>query len=45
VPIRRQYEPNPANRALYDELSARFVETYRRVRPLFQSLNRQEAQA
>jgi xylulokinase len=45
VPIRRQYEPNPANRALYDELSARFVETYRRVRPLFRSLNRQEAQA
>jgi len=40
VPVRRQYEPNPAHRATYRELSARFVEAFTRMRPVFRALNR-----
>jgi len=40
VPIERTCEPNPAHRALYDHLSAQFVETFRRNRPTFRALNR-----
>jgi len=39
VPIARRYEPNPANRALYDHLAAQFVEIFRRTRPVFRALN------
>jgi len=37
---RRVYEPNPAHRALYDELYAGFLELYRRNRGIFARLNR-----
>jgi xylulokinase len=45
IPVRRKYEPNPANRALYEHLAAQFVETFRRTRPIFRALNRPEARA
>jgi xylulokinase len=40
VPIRRKYEPNPAHRATYEALSARFVDAYTRLRPMFRTMNR-----
>jgi xylulokinase len=40
VPIRRVYEPNHANRSVYDDLFGQFVKTFRRVRPIFRTLNR-----
>ncbi|NJD32800.1 MAG: carbohydrate kinase, partial [Gammaproteobacteria bacterium] len=40
IPIRRIHEPDAANRALYDDLAARFVETFKRLRPVFRNLNR-----
>lgn len=40
VPIRRVYEPNAANRSLYDELSMQFVNAFKRTRPIFRALNR-----
>jgi xylulokinase len=43
IPIQRKYEPNPAHRRLYDQLAARFIETYRRTRPVFRALNRPAA--
>lgn len=45
VPIARRCDPNPAHRSLYDHLSARFVEAFRRTRPVFHALNRPEATA
>jgi len=45
VPIARHFEPNPAHRSLYDHLAARFVESFRRTRPIFHALNRPEAAA
>jgi xylulokinase len=39
LPVARRYEPDPANRALYDHLAAQFVETFRRTRPVFRALN------
>jgi len=45
VPVARQYEPNPANRGLYDHLAAQFVETFARTRPIFRALNQREALA
>ncbi|MCM2311653.1 MAG: FGGY-family carbohydrate kinase [Steroidobacteraceae bacterium] len=45
VPIERRFDPNPAHRALYDHLSARFVDAFRRTRPVFHALNRPEAAA
>lgn len=43
VAIRRQYQPTPAHRALYDERAARFVEAFRRTRPVFRALNDKDA--
>jgi len=40
VPIRRKYEPDPAHRATYEALSARFVEAFARLRPVFRAMNR-----
>ena len=40
VRVRRAYEPNPAHRALCDELYAALPELYRRNRGLFARLNR-----
>jgi xylulokinase len=45
IPVERKYDPNPAHRALYDHLASRFVESFRRTRPLFHALNRPEAPA
>jgi xylulokinase len=42
VPIRRVYEPNPANRNVYDEMSAQFVKAFKSTRPIFRALNRVE---
>jgi xylulokinase len=39
LPIRRVYEPDPANRAVYDELSTQFVSAFKRTRPIFRALN------
>jgi xylulokinase len=40
--IRRKYEPNPANRALYEARAGQFVEAFKRTRPLFRALNDRE---
>jgi len=45
IPVERKYDPNPAHRALYDHLASRFVESFRRTRPLFHALNRPETPA
>lgn len=41
--IRREYEPNPANRALYEARAGQFVQAFKRTRPLFRALNDREA--
>jgi len=41
--IRREYEPDPANRALYAARAEQLVEAFRRTRPLFRALNDMEA--
>ena len=43
VRVRRLYEPTTAHRTLYDERFATFREIHRRLRPLYQRLNRQAA--
>jgi xylulokinase len=40
LPIRRRYEPDPAHRSTYEALSARFVDAFGRLRPVFRALNR-----
>jgi xylulokinase len=40
APVRRVYDPNPAHRSLYDDLSAQFVNAFKRTRPIFRALNR-----
>lgn len=40
VPIASVFRPDPANRALYDELFDAFVRLYGRMRPFYQRLNR-----
>jgi xylulokinase len=39
VPIRRVYEPNPANRPIYDELFAAYEAIYRQNRRIYARLN------
>jgi xylulokinase len=39
VAVRREYQPDPAHRALYDDLATRFVRAFERTRPLFHALN------
>jgi len=39
VPIARTYQPDPANRATYDELFGVFRDLYKRTRPLAAKLN------
>ena len=41
--IRREYHPQPANRALYDERAVQFVKAFKRTRRLFHALNDTEA--
>jgi len=40
--IRREYEPNPADRALYEARAGQFVQAFKRTRPLFRALNEME---
>jgi xylulokinase len=40
TPIAQTYEPNPDHRRLYDELSAEFVNLYRRNKSIYARLNR-----
>jgi xylulokinase len=39
VPIRAIYEPNTANKALYDEMSEMLVQSFKATRPIFRALN------
>jgi xylulokinase len=39
VPIRRVCEPDPANRQVYDEMSAQLVSAFAKTRPIFRALN------
>lgn len=39
IAVRREYQPDPVHRALYDELAATFVLAFERTRPLFHALN------
>jgi xylulokinase len=41
--IRRVYEPDPANRTMYEARAAQFVRAFSRTRPLFRALNDTEA--
>lgn len=34
------YDPDPANRAIYDELNEQFVATFEALRPIYETLNR-----
>ncbi len=40
VPIARTYQPNPAHRAIYDELFAEFLQLYQQNRKIYARLNR-----
>ena len=40
VPIRAIYNPNAANRAVYDEMSELLVQSFNATRPIFRALNR-----
>jgi xylulokinase len=40
VPIRAVYEPNAANRAVYEEMSGLLVQSFKATRPIFRKLNR-----
>lgn len=42
VPIRKVYDPNEANRNVYEEMSEQFVKAFKNTRPIFRSLNRME---
>lgn len=44
VRVARTYEPNPANKAVYERQYAVFTELYRQNRKLFRQLNDREAQ-
>jgi len=39
VQIRRVYEPNPAHRAVYDEMSEILVQAFKATQPIFRRLN------
>jgi xylulokinase len=39
LPVHRVYAPNPANRQVYDEMSAQFVNAFKKTRPIFRALN------
>lgn len=40
--IRREYEPNPVDRALYEARAGQFVQAFKCTRPLFRALNEME---
>jgi xylulokinase len=39
ITIRRVFEPNPANGAIYDRLYKQFIQAFKRNRPIFRALN------
>jgi xylulokinase len=39
IPIHRVHEPRAAHKARYDDLAGGFVETFKRLRPVFRGLN------
>lgn len=39
VAVNKTFEPNPANRGLYDEMFGRFVEIYTKNKPIYAKLN------
>ena len=39
LPVHRVYAPDPANRQVYDEMSAQLVSAFARTRPIFRALN------
>ncbi len=43
VRIRRVYEPDPAHRGVYDEMSEILIQTFKATQPLFRKLNRKGA--
>jgi len=40
VAVTQEYQPNPANRAIYDEMYAAFRDIYKRNRPIYARLNK-----
>jgi xylulokinase len=40
VPIRAKYDPNRANKAVYDEMSGLLVQSFKATQPIFRALNR-----
>jgi xylulokinase len=40
VPIRAVYDPNAANKAVYDEMSGLLVQSFQATQPIFRALNR-----
>jgi len=40
VPIAATFQPNPANRAIYDEIFAEFKQIFKRTNPIYRRLNR-----
>ncbi len=45
IPIRHVHEPRAACRTLYDDLSGRLVDTFKRLRPVFRGLNQRATRA
>jgi xylulokinase len=43
VQIERTYQPDPGHRAIYDELFAEYLQLYKRLKPIYARLNRQES--
>ncbi len=41
VDVENTYHPDPANRAIYDELFTEYVNIYQKLRPIYARLNRQ----
>jgi xylulokinase len=39
LPVHRVYDPNPANRQVYDEMSSQLVNAFAKTRPIFHALN------
>ncbi|HNW28466.1 MAG TPA: FGGY-family carbohydrate kinase, partial [Spirochaetota bacterium] len=42
IAIRKEYEPNPANKKIYDELFGEFVNFYQTNKKMYRRLNKRE---
>ncbi len=42
IAIRKEYEPNPANKKIYDELFKEFVNFYQTNKRMYRRLNKRE---